>query len=161
MVHIMWFEWSDRWQTHPKCLQTCSCSSEWERERHILRNFNTGRSITAKYFLSAIFCQCKSVRVDAEPRPWLFEASRDSTTCLWNGKATLSPCKLAPVMWTVVRTVVWMLALAVSSKETSEESFESEELPGSFRLQTQLHKGHRYGLFIKLKYIELICSHII
>lgn len=30
MVHIMWFEWSYRWQTHPERLKTCSCSSKSE-----------------------------------------------------------------------------------------------------------------------------------
>lgn len=49
MVHIMWCEWSDRWQMHSECIQTYSYSSGSHQTvrtcKHALRNFNPGYSI--------------------------------------------------------------------------------------------------------------------
>lgn len=155
MVRIMWFEWSDQWQTHPECLQTCSCSSKKECQCLLLfpAIFSSTLGPQHPSVVPILYNSNKTpanfqyVWVYAEPRPWLLEPSDDSAACRFIETAKL-PCLHSSCF-------LWMVGLVVSAKEASEESSETAELPGFIPLadvlNTLLHKGHKCGLFLELK----------
>lgn len=89
MVHIMWFEWSYRWQMHPECLQTCSRSSKSENVPKHIEKFQP-RMFDNSNKTPPIFQKVKMSEFTLS-HARLLEASYDSATCLCIKTAKL-PC---------------------------------------------------------------------